>query len=302
MLGLVNDEDLPTLSDALEDADLPVDRRRLLRMAAPALHEALGNLREPVPVFLGAPEARPGSEHRVDLGLLAQVVAQTGRAIDLPRSRVLTEGRAAGLLALEQAVGMLARGAAQCILVGGVDSYLDAETLETLDQEGRLPNGDVQDGFVPGEAAAFLLIGQVGSGVRLGITPLARILGVGLGQEPGHLYSSQPYRGEGLAQAFTALFEAPLQNERVRTLYAGLNGEHYWAKELGIARIRNKERFEEPVRVEHPADAFGDVGAALGPVMVALAAHGLHLGYRPGPALIYCGSDREERVAVLIAR
>lgn len=302
VLGLVNEEELPPLCDALEDADLSVQRRRLLRMASPALDEALGDLREPVPVLLGAPEERPGGEHMVDFQLLSQVATQTERALDLPRSAILTQGRAAGLLALEQALGLLARGDAPCVLVGAVDSYLDARLLTALDQEGRLRTGDVQDGFVPGEAAAFLLVGQPGSGARLGKIPLACILGVGLGQEPGHLYSPQPYRGEGLAQAFAALFEGLRQEERVRTLYAGLNGESLWAKELAVARIRNNEHFEEQARVEHPADALGDAGAALGPLMVGLAAQALHLGYQTGPSLIYCGSDREERAAVLLAR
>jgi 3-oxoacyl-[acyl-carrier-protein] synthase-1 len=135
----------------------------------------------------------------------------------------------------------------------------------------------------------------------MGMTPCARVLAVGLGQEPGHLSSAKPYRGEGLAQAFASLFQALPQKQRVRTVYAGLNGESLWAKELGVARIRNDEHFEEPVQVEHPADSFGDVGAALGPVMIGLAAQALVGGDRPGPALIYCGSDGEERIAVLIA-
>ncbi len=302
VLGLVNDEDLPPLCDALEDADLPAHRRRLLRIASPAFHEALGRLRDPVPVILGAPEARPNGEHAVDLDLLAQIGVQSGCPVDLPRSRILATGRASGLLALEHAVAMLARGAAPYMLIGGVDTYLDAETLVALDEEGRLKNGDVQDGFVPGEGAGFLLVGQHGAGARLGITPLARIVGIASGREPGHLYSSEPYRGDGLAQAFAALFGGLPQRARVRTLYAGLNGESFWAKELGVARIRNKEHFEEPVRVEHPADVFGDAGAALGPIMLGLAAHALHHAYRTEPSLIYCGSDREDRVAVLLAR
>jgi 3-oxoacyl-[acyl-carrier-protein] synthase-1 len=302
MFGSVNEEDLPPLCDALEEADLPPERRRLLRIASPAFLEALGALRDPVPLFVGAPEPRPNGEPVIDLDFLGQIATQTERAVDLARSRVVPRGRAAGLLVLEQAAAILARGAAPCILVAGVDSYLDEDTLATLDGDGRLKNGEVQDGFIPGEGAAFLLLGQAGTGARLGMTPLARIVGVGLGQEPGHLYSSEPYRGEGLAQAFSSVLVNGAQKPRVRTLYAGLNGENFWAKELGVARIRHKEFFEEPVRVEHPADAFGDAGAALGPAMVGLAAHALHYGYRTGPSLIYCGSDREERVAVLLAR
>jgi 3-oxoacyl-[acyl-carrier-protein] synthase-1 len=300
VMGLVKDEELPPLVDPLENAKLPVQRRRLLRMAAPAIAEALADVREPVPLLLATAEARRGSAPMVDPAFLEQVATQSQCELDLKRTRLVAQGRAAGLLALEQAVGLLERREAPYVLVGGVDSYLDEGLLAALDEERRLRNGDVQDGFVPGEAAAFLLLGQPGAGARLGVTPLARILGIGIGREPGHIYSTEPYRGEGLAQAFAALLGALRQPERVRTLYAGLNGESFWAKELGVARLRNHEHFEEPVQVEHPADVIGDAGAALGPVMVGLAAEALHGGYRPGPSLVYCGSDREERAAVLL--
>jgi 3-oxoacyl-[acyl-carrier-protein] synthase-1 len=229
------------------------------------------------------------------------LTVQTGCTVDLERSRIAASGRAAGLLALRAAVTFIARGDAPYILVGGVDSYLDARVLATLEQSGRLRTSEINDGFIPGEAAAFLLVGRAGLGDAVGMPSLARVLGAGTGREPGHFYSDQPYRGDGLAHAFAALFEPLPAQERVRTLYAGLNGESYWAKELGTARIRNSERFEEGVHVEHPADAFGDTGAAMGPVMVGLAAKALRGGYRPGPSLIYCGSDRQDRVAVLLA-
>ena len=110
-----------------------------------------------------------------------------------------------------------------------------------------------------------------------------------------------PYRGEGLAQAFQSLFGQLRQPDPVRTIWAGLNGESFWAKELGVAYLRNSQRFEEPVRMEHPADGLGDAGAALGPIMVGLAAEALHREYRRGPCLVYCGSDREQRVTVLLS-
>jgi hypothetical protein len=44
------------------------------------------------------------------------------------------------------------------------------------------------------------------------------------------------------------------------------------------------------------------VGAASGPLMLALAAHGLVLGNRSGPALVCVSSDGAERAAALVAR
>ena len=301
VMGLVNNEELPPLVESLEDAGLPVQRRRLLRMAGPAVREALVALNQPVPLLLGTPEPPTGRAPMIDGAFLEQVATQSEQPLDLARSLLLPQGRAAGLLALHRAIALIDRGEVAYALAGSVDSYLDARVLAALDQERRLRNGEVQDGFVPGEAAAFLLVARPGAGARIGVAPLANVLGIGIGRETGHIYSSTPYRGEGLAEAFSALFDRIPRHDPVRMLYAGLNGESFWAKELGVAMLRNASRFEEPVAIEHPADSLGDAGAALGPLMIGLAAEALHRGYRPGPCLVYCGSDREERVAVLIA-
>ncbi|HET6149092.1 MAG TPA: hypothetical protein VFH68_16260 [Polyangia bacterium] len=56
-----------------------------------------------------------------------------------------------------------------------------------------------------------------------------------------------------------------------------------------------------PLRVDHPADAAGDVGAASGPMMLGLAAWALRLGYREGPVPVTCSSDGADRAAVLLS-
>jgi len=52
--------------------------------------------------------------------------------------------------------------------------------------------------------------------------------------------------------------------------------------------------------VEHPVENFGDPGAALGAILLGRAAIGLQRGYRQGPCLVWCSSDREERGAAMI--
>jgi 3-oxoacyl-[acyl-carrier-protein] synthase-1 len=130
---------------------------------------------------------------------------------------------------------------------------------------------------------------------------LAEIFGAGVGREPGHRESSEPYRGEGLSAAFREAFaHVPRQAEPVRTVYLSLNGESFWAKEWGVGHLRFHSRFAEALRIEHPAENFGDPGAGAGPLMVGMAALGLSRGYRQGPCLVSCSSDREERAAVLL--
>ena len=50
-----------------------------------------------------------------------------------------------------------------------------------------------------------------------------------------------------------------------------------------------------------PIDCLGDPGAALGPVLMALASIGISKGYVEGPCLVWAASDGGERGAAVIA-
>jgi 3-oxoacyl-[acyl-carrier-protein] synthase-1 len=52
--------------------------------------------------------------------------------------------------------------------------------------------------------------------------------------------------------------------------------------------------------IEHPADKYGDTGAATGAILTALAATALLDGSRNGPALVWAASDREPRACALL--
>ena len=300
VMGLVEETALPALVEPLAATRIAVPRRRLLRMAGAALDEALGELREPVPLLLGCAEARKNAAVAVDVAFLEQLATQSGRALDLSSSRAVACGRAAGLVALAEAADLIGRGVKDLVLVGGADSYLDEVWLAELDREGRLHNGELPDGFVPGEGAAFVLLAGAGAAARRGWTPLAHVASVGLGREPGNRSTDIPCLGDGLTQAFADALRAPAAGG-VRGLYTGMNGESFWAKELGAAQLRHGAHFAEPLRIDHPADAVGDLGAAAGPTMLALAAWTLRSGYREGPILVTCSSDGEERAAVLLS-
>ena len=84
-------------------------------------------------------------------------------------------------------------------------------------------------------------------------------------------------------------------------------------KEWGVARLRNSERFADELRVEPPADCIGDSGAALGAIMLGLAALAIDQGHWPEPrpiwanedpglCLVWSTSDREPRAAALLQR
>jgi 3-oxoacyl-[acyl-carrier-protein] synthase-1 len=200
--------------------------------------------------------------------------------------------------ALSAALEALEQKRAESVLVGGVDTYLDLYLLATLDQEDRVLAEGVMDGFCPGEGAAFLLLAAEPAKVGVG-APVAYVHPPGLAQESGHRYSVEPYKGDGLAQAVAAALEAA-KTEPVQTVFSSMNGENFCAKEWGVAFMRNKAGFAEPHRFEHPADGFGDSGAATAPILLGLAALGVNRGYLPAPCLVYASSDASPRGAACV--
>lgn len=304
VMGLVDEAYLPPLKPAVQatSAKLPVRNGRMLRLAALALQEALADWSgAPPALLLALPEVPRTGQDPVDAEFLRHLAAQSEARFDLQQGRVFRNGRAGGLMALQHALDLLDRGRAAVVCVGGVDTYMDLRLLAELDAENRLVGTGSGDGFIPGEGAAFLLLAGPGVARARSWAPLARLLGAGEGAEKGHLYSKAPHLGDGLADAFHTLFSSlPVGTPRVSCVYAGLNGEHLWAKDWGVAYLRNASRFEPHFRVEHPVEFLGDPGAALGPLMVGLAAIGLQRGYRQGPCLVWCASDREERAAALV--
>lgn len=301
VMGTLPEEELPALEASLDQLPgLTARQIRMLRLAGPALHEAVADVGSvaDVPLLLAVPEALPGRVDPAGAKFLEHLAKQSGVSFQLAGSKMFPHGRAAGFLALAEGLGLIESGGAPRVLVGGVDSYLDLYLLATLDGEGRVLAQGVMDGFAPGEGAAFLLLGPPrGAGGR----PIAHIVAAASGAEAGHRYSEEPYRGDGLAATFQTLFAADgAADEPVKTVLAGLNGENFGAKEWGTAYMRSKEQFVDDMELQHPVDCFGDAGAALGPLLIALGAIGIQKGYVSEPCLAWASSDREERGAALL--
>ncbi|MEZ4296934.1 MAG: beta-ketoacyl synthase N-terminal-like domain-containing protein [Polyangiaceae bacterium] len=276
----------------------------MVRLAGRALGECLSSAAETrsLPVLLAVPEAYPGYPPPVEPEFLEQLRTQAGVEMDGRRSKLFATGSAGAFLALREALDRLESGAEERIVVGGVDSYVDGNLLLELDNDRRLLARPVRDGFIPGEGAAFLVLARPGTVNLRDPVPIARIDEAANALEPGHRYSEQVCRGDGLTAAFSRLFEGASRLGPVQTVYSGINGESFGAKEQSAALTRHSERFAEDMAIEHPAARLGNTGAALGAMMMALAAIGLRRGYQRGPCLLWCASDRGERGAALMRR
>ena len=304
IVGTVPDDGLPDLAEGLAELPLQYREARMLRLAHVALEEALAPLQgkaAPIPLLLGLPEQHttlPLSPKK----FMAHLEVQVPGVLDVEHSAAVSRGRAGGLMALREAATRLVRGDSPFVLVGGVDCLVDLYVLGTLDLQGRIRNEVNSDGFSPSEGAAFLLLSLASTAQAHGLKPLAQVLGYAHGQEPGHLYSDEKYLGEGLAATFAKLLSETPPPRPIGSVYSSFNGERYWAREFGVARLRQAHAFAPDHQMEHPAECFGDMGSAQGPALAALAAHGVQQGYRQAPCLVYASSDHGDRAASLLGR
>ena len=303
-MALTPEDALPPLHDELEKVPgLTSRQRRMLRLADKAIAEALTASKSPIspPLFLAGPEQIPDCPKPIDDSFLTHLHRQAKGAFNLGKSKLLAQGRASGIEAIAQAWAVLASGSEPFVLVGGVDTYLDLYLLATLDMHNRVLADGVMDGFAPGEGSAFLLLASPLAVEKYSLKPLANLCQPALATEPGHRYSEATYKGDGLSQAMTAAL-AELKGEKVQTVFSSMTGENLHAKEWGVANIRNQASLAENLRFEHPADCYGDPGAAAGPIMIGLAALGINEGQVQGPCLVYCSSEHEKRGAVCLLK
>jgi 3-oxoacyl-[acyl-carrier-protein] synthase-1 len=301
-LALMPEYILPPLNEQLASLQGATSRYwRMLRLSDSAIKQALANypIAESMPLFLAGPEDLPECPANIAPKFIDHLIIQTGANIDRTQSRYFPLGRAGGLVALKAAMASLPKGRHNCVLVGGVDTYLDLYLLGTLDMQDRIMAEGVMDGFIPGEGAGFVLLTSKYPPKGMGTEPVIAVSQPGIAAEPGHRYSDQPYRGDGLAEAFTIALQN--SNAPIKTIMASLNGESFGAKEYGVATLRNSAALDPDLRIEHPADCFGDIGAAFAPVLIGLAAIGLQRGYFDGPVLSYCSSEGEYRGATCIS-
>jgi len=289
------------------DADIGEGNRynerhdRVIKMAIQAIREACSSLSTQQHISLVLALAAPQSDADGLVPILPTLDANCKPWVSAALSHGIFSGRAAGIEAIDFAFRDLLGSQNRFALVGGSDSYRDYACLGPLSEARRLLVADSPDGFAPGEAAGFLLLtrhpelAQSRNGHIIALHP------PGFAEEPGHLSSEEPYRGDGLDAAFKqALANQPPSS--LHSIYSSMNGENHWAKEYGVAFIRSQEFFIDPVRIEHPADCYGDLGAATGPVLIALAAEHLFSHATAKAHLVYSSSDTGKRGAIVVEK
>ncbi len=281
---------------------------RLCELALTALCEALLPIREHsklphLSFCLGLPEVRAGFEAHDSQVILNHIEKNADLHFPSDMTAVVPAGHASGLMAVEQAVQWIQAGRTQLAMAGGVDSYLHPDTLEWLDDTQRLHTDENKDGFIPGEGAGFCLLASEQASRRHGLIPLARILSVTSSQEP-HPYDSDGIcTGQGLTGTLHDTLAVLKEGQKLDWTLCDLNGESFRGTEWMYSYLRTGTRHADPLELWHPADCYGDIGAASGPVLIALGIRAWARDYARGSrCLIWTSSDNCQRASALMER
>jgi 3-oxoacyl-[acyl-carrier-protein] synthase-1 len=211
-----------------------------------------------------------------------------------------SQGGAGSLAILADAAAAIRRGAIARAVVVGADSFVDRDRLALLDRDLRIKSARASAGMVPGEAGTALLLEGAQNAARRRARVLAILSEVGEGVESQPLAGERESTGRGLTQALRAVL-ARSASHAPRWVLCNLDGEPYRAQEWGTVGVRLARELGAGLRLWHPADCIGEIGAGIGGVLIAQAIAGFARRYAPAPeALLWAGSDGGARAAVRV--
>ncbi|MBW2737515.1 MAG: beta-ketoacyl synthase [Deltaproteobacteria bacterium] len=292
---------VPTLDTGIMGVD------RYIRLALPAMKEALTPLAElgegagHVQAKIGVPEDRPGFPRDLQAKLSDEVKKLSTESYLMSETEIIAKGHSAGLMALQAGSKEIIKRTCEFCLIGGVDSYIDPDTLDWIEDNEQLHIPSNAWGFIPGEAAAFCLICSRNTAHKYNLPIRAQLVAISTALEKNKIKTKTVCIGEGLTQAVRNTLEALPKEFRIDYTVCDQNGEAYRADEFGFMLARLSEYFIDPSDFMAPADCWGDVGAASGPLFINLIACAAEKSYSRGPyTLLWTSSEGGERVAAIL--
>ncbi|MBT8339116.1 MAG: hypothetical protein HKP58_03145 [Desulfatitalea sp.] len=195
----------------------------------------------------------------------------------------------------------------QRFIIGGIDSLIEGHTLEALNSLGLLHTVENEYGFIPGEAAAFVMLERHDAAVKRD----ALIEGVLVAQEKEmelyHRFSRKTVTGEALSQTIERCLRHSNIGRPASSVALGIgniNGDPFYAKEYGNTLVRMKG-VGLPVDFVtwSTASSFGEIGVAAGPSAICVGIRAFAGGYARGEnILIWLLSENASRGACVISK
>lgn len=291
--GLADADGWPRLLDLMQETLASVTVRSGLtraQIAQGGLYFALPFGDEPIKAFNLHEAFLPEVRSRLALREIAEMLG--------------TQSGSSGVGALlGRAVDRIEAGELELCVVVAVDSYLLDERLELYDRAWRLKTDRNPAGFIPGEAAAVLVVESSRHAAARGAAPRLRIDAVGRQQELQPAGGAEPSTGAGLCAAIREACAAARVERPIEWVLSDLDGERYKASEWGIVAPRlNGLLHPEHVHWQI-AESIGNVGAAFAGIQIGCVAEAFARGYAPADtALLVAGNDGGQRTAIVVGR
>ncbi|HYH94984.1 MAG TPA: 3-oxoacyl-ACP synthase, partial [Hyalangium sp.] len=161
---------------------------RMTALAMTALQESMKDVAslgiDRLPLLLALPEPGSGSPFTRESLLSALAGAAAPLRLEVSESTLFPEGRAGFFRAVAEASRLLKARKFPWVLVGGVDSMCDRDSLMHHARAGRNLGPSTRDGILPGEGAGFSLLTAGASQGQRGLSPQGWIVGCALAREP----------------------------------------------------------------------------------------------------------------------
>lgn len=210
-------------------------------------------------------------------------------------------GHCGTAFALRDAMRALRANQFDRCLIGGIDSCVELHFLEAAAAAGMLKTAAFPVGFMPGEAAGFLLLEK-------GREPTARQeqqRTLRIGEEPviakdeSDRFSEEPPNGRVLSDL---VVRSQPSAAPVGLVIADLNGDVHRAADWGAAITQLQQDYElgdKPAWLT--ALSFGETGAATGILAIGMAARAVARSYAPpGSILIWLSSDNGDKAVLSV--
>ena len=286
----------PMTGAATPIGDALVGGKRLFELASYAFHDATREV--PDGAEIGLAVCAPSPDDEPDFpgefpALCARLASETSLNVVARASRIFPSGRGAIFEALAFAQSALRAQAAPAMCVLGVDSLVAKPRLQKLVNDGTAG----KEGFVPGEAAAALLLAE-----KPAVDSLAILAGFGTADEPSLGASpAGPNLGKGLGAAIErAALDAKLPRVPIGFVVHDLPASPAACAELAWAKGCSVLSVPSELRVLSPADSVGEAGAAMGALALLALAFLADKGVVAGPGLCLLSTEGARRGAAIL--